>query len=252
MSTRGNAFPFERTIRPLQKPGRSREPEVEAQILQVFDNPYLLWDVLREPDDFLQEPECPLKAETLVYFLRELLRHGDERGWQIVTFLKNRVGRHISKYTASLRKYDRWGSRAHECEQDILSKLSEILPSTEPGHEFWEVRFWLCLKRLILSVMRPQLHQVRTTVPLEVHLNDMGYQEDRDPRLTDRYTLTAYHRAVIAEALSRLPDHERQAFVLFHYHDFTQQEIARHMGVTDRTVRNWLSRAEERLKEWRD
>lgn len=252
MSTRGNAFPFDRTIRPLQKPGRSREPEVEAQIQQVFDNPRLLWDILEEPDDFPAKRTCPLKEETLVYFLRELIRHGDERGWQIVEFLKDRVAGYIWKCIQPLYKRDRWGSRAQECEEDILSRLTEVLPSMELSHEFWEVRFWCCLRRLVLNIVRPKRREIQTTVPIEVSLNDLEYQEDRDARLIDRHTLTAYQRAIIAEALAQLPDHERTAFVLFHYHEFTQQEIAEQMSVTDRTVRNWLSRAEERLKAWRD
>ena len=63
--------------------------------------------------------------------------------------------------------------------------------------------------------------------------------------------LPAPERVEVREALRALPEQERRAFVLYHYEDWPQDEIAQTLGVTDRTVRNLLVRAQKRLEEWR-
>jgi RNA polymerase sigma-70 factor (ECF subfamily) len=54
-------------------------------------------------------------------------------------------------------------------------------------------------------------------------------------------------RSVIAE-LRRLPPKQAASLVLRHYHGYTNREIASSLGVTERTVGNWIARALETLR----
>ena len=63
--------------------------------------------------------------------------------------------------------------------------------------------------------------------------------------------LSAHERVEVREALRVLPEQERRAFVLYHYEDWSQEQIAEALQITDRTVRNLLMRAQKRLEAWR-
>ncbi len=52
------------------------------------------------------------------------------------------------------------------------------------------------------------------------------------------------------QALAALPENHRMAFVLSRLNQLTELEIAVALGVTDRTVRNYLRAAEEGLARW--
>jgi RNA polymerase sigma factor (sigma-70 family) len=64
-------------------------------------------------------------------------------------------------------------------------------------------------------------------------------------RLPDPETmaLERERRELIQEFLHELPDSVRQAFLLFRMEDMDQKSIARRLGVTDRMVRNHITRA---------
>ena len=63
--------------------------------------------------------------------------------------------------------------------------------------------------------------------------------------------LTSDQRVLVQEALRILTQEQRITFILFHYEQWTQEEIAKYVKVTDRTVRNRLESAEKRLATWR-
>jgi RNA polymerase sigma-70 factor (ECF subfamily) len=52
------------------------------------------------------------------------------------------------------------------------------------------------------------------------------------------------------QALQRLNGQQREAIVLRYYHDLKLADIARVMGVSERTVRTRLQQAHEQLREW--
>lgn len=54
----------------------------------------------------------------------------------------------------------------------------------------------------------------------------------------------------LRELVTRLPREQRIAIVLRHWQQASELEIAKMLGVTTRTVRNYLRRAHERLREW--
>jgi RNA polymerase sigma-70 factor (ECF subfamily) len=56
-------------------------------------------------------------------------------------------------------------------------------------------------------------------------------------------------RVVLTRALAKLPEHHRQAVVLYYLADLPVGEIAETMGVAEGTVKSWLHRARKALAD---
>jgi RNA polymerase sigma factor (sigma-70 family) len=67
----------------------------------------------------------------------------------------------------------------------------------------------------------------------------------------DRRAESPERSAMIADALASLGEPLRTALWLYYREEWTEKEIADHLGCTSRTVRNYLRRARERLATWR-
>ena len=87
------------------------------------------------------------KEETIVYFVREYDRLGDRNAaWELLETLVSRIPGHVGRELAKWRLPE---SEQNECMESLVVELYEAILSHEPGHEFWEVRFWVCLDRRI-------------------------------------------------------------------------------------------------------
>lgn len=235
---------------PLQTSGRAREVEVELQITQLLGSPSdLFWYRLKAED---RQEEDWIQEETLVYFLRFYHRKSDSNAaWRVAELLIERSAKYIRRQVAVWKSLTQ--DQQEECIRDVQEQMLLDLFNDQPNCEFWEVRFWLCLKRRILNRVQKYRRQREFEVDTApTHDEDNEYQADRDSRFADTSALTPQQQAEIKAALATLKDNERIAFVLFYYHDWPQQDIANRLGVTDRTVRNLLTKAEARLKTWRD
>ncbi len=231
----------------LQTDGRTREPRVEAQIRQLLQASRVeFWRraVVRDhhSPDWIQE-------ETLVSLLRIWERGGDTRtADRIAELLIDRTARKIARQIACWKLSPQ---HAEECLQDVQSSLIEAIYSGERSHEFWEVRFWVCLERRINNAVR----RYRTVTVREVSLqpieDEEGHQTERLEQFHAPTPLTPQDRVEMGEALALLTENERTAFVLYNGEQWSQQEIADHLQVSDRTVRNLLVRAHKRLEPWR-
>ncbi len=191
-----------------------------------------------------------VSEEALVYFIREYHRSGagSEAG-DLMEILEERCRKSVA------RKLRRWSylseTQRDDCYHDILSHMFTALLSGETGDEFWEVRFWYCLDCKISNFAQKYHH-----VAQNEFVPDSGESEDGRPldymgNIAAPTRTTSEERALIAEALRLLSVDQRKVFVLFHYEQWTQDEIAKYLNVTDRTVRNRLESAEKRLKSWR-
>ena len=234
----------------FQTEGRTREPQVEAQVQKLLHAPpSAFWHDARQQDrkssDWIQE-------ETLVCMLRIWNRSANradkESAWEIADLLIERSARfvtqHVSCWKLSPQHID-------DCKRDIQVQMLQDLFNDSRGCEFWEVRFWLCLKRRLLNIVQKYRSMAQTEfapAPIE---DEEGHATDYFERVTDGEALSAQDRVEVREALRVLPEQERIAFVLYHYEDLSQEQIAQQLKVTDRTVRNLLSRAQKRLEEWR-
>lgn len=234
-------------LTPLQTEGRFREAHIEQQAYALLKTGRLeRWRLVsltnREAEEWVQE-------ETLVCLLRTYYRQGDrESAWRFAEILIQRTAAFLSRHTAV------WHLPPHyveECIRDTQEQLISALFNLSANAEFWEVRFWLCLKRRLLNVIQ----KYKRITEVEFHPNDSANEEeptiDKLATLPDKRVLSSDARAEIADALAQLKVEERVAFYLFHYEDWGQQDIADQLQVSERTVRNLLTRAERRLAEWR-
>ena len=242
------------TIRPLTRARKdgtpyTREPEVEAQVrvlsrLGPRERQRRIDLTDRTQIDFLRE-------ETLVYLLRQHDRQGDrEPAWQIAEILVGRVAGHVA------RKLARWRFRPDdvaECAQDLFGELRAALFDHGPAGEFWEVRFWVCLDRRLWNLA--EKHQAMRDSELHLNERDEG-GEDPLGQIADAAPGPEI-RAEWREALGLLTENERVALYLRYREGLPEESedperpsVARALGVTGRTVRNYLRRAEEKLRRW--
>ena len=232
---------------PLQVEGRTREPEIEAQIRSMLRC---------EPAGFryracLEDRDCAewVQPETLVGLIRILQRCGEmEAAWELVPVLVDRSAGFISKKLGVWRLTPQ---QKEDCIEEVQHQMVLELFNARAGAEFWEVRFWLCLERRLTDITRR--HQARADREFSADAPANGEEGGESPlaRMEDEHAISAQTRIEIQEALALLTIEERAAFVLWRWHQLSQPEIAAHLGVTDRTVRNLLQRADKRLAQWR-
>jgi RNA polymerase sigma factor (sigma-70 family) len=178
------------------------------------------------------------------------LRQGDtDSAWRIVEILSDRATRFIVRHVAAWHILPQ---HREDCIQDVQDLLLLDLVDTGSKAEFWEVRFWLCLKRRLIN----SVQKYRRIADIERYPNDFADEgeatEDPLAKIADSKTLPPQSHVEIAEALALLKEQERVAFVLTHLQGWSQQEIAECLQVSDRTVRNLLTRAEQKLAQWRE
>jgi RNA polymerase sigma factor (sigma-70 family) len=234
-------------LQPLRSEGRFRETHVEQQVQSLLHSDMrsirsriAIRD--RGAKEWVQE-------ETLVCLLRILHRKGDREGaWQVAEMLVERVAGFLSRH---ISLWHLAPHHAEECARDVQDQLLIDLFNEKEQAEFYEVRFWLCLKRRLLNVIQ-RYRRVGETELLSssLHTSDED-TEDTILRLPDQSALSLQIQAEVVDALATLKVQERAAFVLYHKENWSQIEIAERLQVSERTVRNLLTRAEKRLSEWR-
>jgi RNA polymerase sigma factor (sigma-70 family) len=155
---------------------------------------------------------------------------------------------------------------------DVIGGLfARILDLESDRGDFLQVRFWVVLKRLAIRAFKQQVTH-RKRAQEEAPLTSLaGYDRDEDDPsgqsaqpLRDVETASTAATADIEryqlaqEALTRLEEPYRSAFLLRHYagwpvedEDPSVRTISRQFGKTPRTIRNWLNRAEDALQKWR-
>lgn len=236
-----------------------REKSVEGQICALCAigersrQRWLLQAAGRDSAERLQE-------ETLVYFLREYERRGEsDIAWHIAEGLSERVSGHVA------RKLARWRltpEESDDCARDLFAALWEALFSHEAPAEFWEVRFWVCLDRRLWNLVEKR-QAVRDN---ELRPGDASSEDADGDSAADE--VSAFGRLVDSgagpetlaehkEALALLTENERLAVYLCRVEGLPEESedpqrvtAAKILGVTGRSVRNYLRRAEAKLREW--
>lgn len=156
--------------------------------------------------------------------------------WAVMEGLNVRIAGYVRRVLGSLP----WSSTAEreDAERELALMLMTEWPSGAPQHEFWEARFWHCLSLRVVDAARLARrgtgHGGMLPVPLnaEAETADIA-QQGPDPETT----------AIAGALLAGLPKDLRRVFLLKHYVGWTEEEIARSIGRTSRTVRNMLVRA---------
>jgi RNA polymerase sigma factor (sigma-70 family) len=236
------------SLHPLQGEGRTREPAVERQILRLQKStPVELRRCLqiteRESPDFVQE-------EALVYLLRERVRQGDNHGaGDIAELLVERSASFVYRQVKVWKSLTE--SQRDDCTADVTSQMWLDLFNLRASCEFWEIRFWLCLRRRVLNSIQKYRVLNENEYQPQPLIGPDGQESDAVEKIPAPEYFSPELQILMQDALSSLPDKERQVYVLYYLHQWTQDEIAQSLHMTDRTVRNVLGRANKRLAEWR-
>lgn len=260
------AIPKSGTVRPLRRTRRAdgslytREAGVESQIRSLL----LLSERARRDrlTDKRQRTvewsdESRLREETLVYFIRDCCLRGDaDTAWNLVETLMERVTLHIQRRLAHWRLTT---EDAEDCARDLFGEMAEALFDTETAQEFWEVRFWVCLDRKLYNLIDKRQRVEDSEMRPGDQETDAEGDKDADRLLLQLADPSARpeEMAEFADARAVLADNEWMAIYLVYYlglpeesDDPNRETAARTMGVTGRSVRNYLKRAKHKLMEW--
>jgi len=231
-------------IRPLSR-DYTREIEVEVQLAELTAaNPQGF-----ESRTALMDPNADdiPRVEALVYFVRDLIGRGDTDGaWRIVGILIRRIDPNMRRFLSRL--YGLNSQQKDEIVDDVVALLYAEWLSVEPAHEFWEVRFWVCLKRKLIEIIEKRKRVYANEQSFAT--NEPGVNTGSIDQIEDAYAVDPAKAVVLKSALECLPDPLRTAFYLYHFVDWPEKAIANHLGVTDRSIRNYLTRARAQLAEW--
>ncbi|MDR3706686.1 MAG: RNA polymerase sigma factor [Capsulimonadaceae bacterium] len=203
--------------------------------------------------------DAPIGEETLVHFVRRCRRDGDDTGAsELLRLLTKRVSGRLARQMRIWRLAHP-PDLAEDVVDEVLTDLYDQLLSDDPAAGFWEIRFWVCFNRRALNVLKRRRRELDQIVADEGD----DWDDEREPRPVD-IDRHAVHldqpetHAVIDDALVRLPQPLRTAFLLKHWSGYPEEpgvdgapSIASMMGVSGRTVRNYLARAAKHLAEWR-
>jgi RNA polymerase sigma factor (sigma-70 family) len=243
-----------------------REPSVECQIVQALRlAPCALVGRAR-----LADAAAPgfLKEEAVVYLLRRAHRRGEGRtACDLTGVLLQRCTSVIQRRLGSL------GPEALEdAYGDVVAELfGRILDLDSDRGDFAQVRFWVLVERLAIRAFDTQVWEAdraRRTVSLE-ELADWD-RDDDDPGHTAQANTSArcdpslletvvIQYELMRDALDHIEEPYRTAFLLRYVagwpiedRDPTVRTISRHFRKDPRTIRTWLSRAKEALRDWKD
>ena len=233
----------------LQRPAMVESQIAETLVLDVDE-------ICRRAEIRTSDDPGYLLSECLVHLIRLSVREGRHR-WvdELTPRLLTRCDRSLRR---SIRGFDEVGEE--EAREDTLGRLALLLVDPGNGADFFEVRFDLALKRLRIDVCR-QVRRRRAPLVAIDGVNEEGGGDSGLDRLTDEIdvdalpgNLDAEQLTCLREALKRLTDQEQKALVL---HRLVGVPIASKkpgistlveiLGVSERTVRNLLRRAESKI-----
>lgn len=239
-----------------------RDAEVTSQIESALELPPAR--LVQQAQITDEQSSDYLREEVLVYFIRECYRDGREDIVRdLVEVFLRRCGKRIY---SKLRQLGPEASR--EAYNDIIAKLFERILDLEGDRgDFLQIRFWMAVKRLRITVYRSYITRARNEKnvdnfsTLEHSLSGADGEED-DLVFEEKVPstdLSVEEHVLLQEALGALEEPYRTAFLLrnaagwqIESNDPRTPTIAEHFGKTPRTIRNWLATAENQLKGWRD
>jgi DNA-directed RNA polymerase specialized sigma24 family protein len=203
------------------------------------------------------------REELLVTFCRWLSDTGKtDEAWDVAAVLTTRVKGRIAR-TLSIWRLSFPPALAEELIEEIIVDFYNSIFDKSASGQFWEVRFWVAFDRNLLDIVRRRRKQL-DHVPA-FNQEDNGF-DDEPPSHSGHPDILSLGKGMgdpetatlVAEALVGLPEAVRTAYVLKHYAGFAEEAqgegptIASTLGVSGRTVRNYLARAEAHLVNWRE
>ena len=202
-----------------------------------------------------------LKEESLVYLIRYY--HGEGNGDFVNELAECLLTRCATWIDGKLRRL-RAALREDGNSSVVAEAFDRILDQSSDRGDFLQVRFWVVLEKITVDVFRKQVYQFDTESSGDYDqatIDDMAQQGAVVVSTTfagRSVESEAIDNVLIEAALHQLEEPIRSAYLLRHHQgwpiqdkDPAAQTISRHFGKTPRTIRNWLSTADERLEAWR-
>ena len=238
-----------------------RDAAVEAQLAVAADlAPGALIERARRRD---HEAPCYLREEALVYLLRESARRGEAAtASALCEALLARCAGYINAKLGAL------GAEARdEAFAEVVAELCGLILDLDSDRgDFLQVRFWVTLEKLVVAAFGRQAREIaraKRQVPLSALPGAEGGDEEERTVAARLEDITAPSlppdlALLYREALATLEEPVRTAFVLRHYEGWPIEDqdpsvptISRYFDKTPRTIRNWMSAAEQALAAWR-
>ena len=202
-----------------------------------------------------------LKEEALVYLVRHYHGAGDRK---FVNDLSECLLKRCATWIDGKLRGLRTDLREDGHSGVVAEVFGRILDLDSDRGDFLQVRFWMGLERITVNVFRKQVSQFDTE-------SSGDYDQATVDELTQRGAIVvpttsagrpieseAIDNVLIEAALHQLEEPIRSAYLLRHHKNWPiedkdpdVQTISRHFGKTPRTIRNWLSKADEILQAWR-
>ena len=211
----------------------------------------------------VRDKESPtfLKEESVVYLIRHHHAVGNRECVNDLTeCLLKRCATWINDKLSGLRTDLREDGNAGV----VAEVFARILDLTSDRGDFLQVRFWMGIQRITVDVFRKQIKQFDSDYSLDDDQTGIDDLAQRDTVVLPTGSAgrgvesEVIDNALIEAALNQLEEPIRSAYLLRHLEDWpiedkdpAVQTISRHFGKTPRTIRNWLSKADEILKAWR-
>lgn len=192
-----------------------------------------------------------LLDETIVYLLREADR---ERDTSLIESLFAEISARVAKLAKSKRHVDPKIEDVEDMAQDAILFLLERIFEDSDRADFAEVRFGLFISSF-LKTRRAELQQRYNDDKSSEHLDETN-PDGHDFEL-ESGQFAADNELVIREAYGKLrPDVWKAAVLIFEgfkieSKDPDEATVCRMMGVSSRTIRNWMEEAKETLSEIR-
>lgn len=238
----------------------SRTPEVERQIESALRQD---WEgrVHRAAVSDRTSPMY-LQEETLVYLIREALRQGDYAAFTtIFSALSKRCVSYIEVHFYSFSK-----DRQEDAFQNVMRHVIErIMGLDDDRGDFFQVRFWLALKRAMFTEHKKQTKESErnekfVSMDEEIKGEDVEGEDGAGPCLDiPDPSISQEELALLSAGMSCLTGKVKEVFILRYYQgwpirseDGNEPTLSSYFRVTPRTIQNWLQRAEEALAKWRE
>lgn len=212
---------------------RKRREALEAEAGEWLGGPA---DILRLRLRDVLVGQAKVSSEVLVRISRTAYEAGDRR-------TLNAAFEALSKQATPLLLHQAWGRRKEERQQqaqEVLMRLFEGIKSGKAGYA--EVNFAGYTRRRAVDLYRA--HKAR----FEGQQTRVEPTEEADPLdSTEDQGVSAEDKVAIRQALEKLPPKLWTVFIQIHQLGMTQDEVAAHHAVQDRTIRNWLRECAEIL-----
>ncbi len=230
-----------------------RTQEVEEQIASVLHlDAVSLLKRLRIHDRYA--PHF-IREEVIVYLIREYLLKRDD---SIVPALFEILFRRCSK--SIMDRLSLEPVLAETAYNEVVGDIvNSILDTSDDRSDYLQVRFWSAItRRTVDAYKKYKLEQDVRYRESEVNDNGEAGAYDIEGRIADT-ARSAEDRCIYREALAEIPEPIRTAFVLHYFYDWQiesddpdEPTISGRFGKTPRTINNWLNKAADILRQWRN